>query len=254
MDEIKRRLRAAMTGAAEPAPSGLLATIYQRHRRHRQRRRRVTVGCVAFAAAVALAVPPIGHALRHTAPSGLPQSGSSTRPSKSIPATVAPAPMPGTMLLTCNDANWGQLQSNWRAVSLKAGPLWFFAARQKDGYVHFSNFRPPGNSSHRYRGLRGDVMIIEVADGTTVAMKPVAAARSYFRFYRGFGGPSPANLPAGDTGFTFSACPRSQPGPNGPVTDFYLGYAIKSGHTARVDIWARPSARPIQVIFTCPGC
>ena len=254
MDEIERDLRAAMTGAAEPAPAGLLATIYQRHRRYRQRRRRVTVGCVAFAAAVAVAIPPIGHALRHTAPSGVPRTGSSTRPRKSVPATVAPAPMPGTISLTCDDANWGQLQPNWRAISLKAGPIWFFAAREKDGYVHFSNFRPPRRSSHRYRGLRGDVMIIEVADGTTVAMKPAGAARSYFRFYLGYNGPSPNDLPTGDTGFTFRACPRSEPGPNGAVTDFYLGYAIKSGRTARVNIWARPSARPIQLTFTCPGC
>jgi len=254
MDEIEQRLQAAMIGAAEPAPSGLLANIYQRHHRHRRRRRRFTVGCVAFAAAVVVAIPPIGHALRHGGPSGAPRSGSSTGPQSPRPTDVAPAPMPGTILLTCNDANWGQLQSNWRSVSLKAGPLWFFGAREKGGYVHFSNFRPPGHSRHRYRGLRGDVMIIEVADGATVAMKPAAAARPYFRFYSGFNGPTPYLLPAGDTGFTFSACPRADAGPNGPVTDFYLGYAIKSGRTAKVDIWTRPAARLRQVIFTCPGC
>lgn len=251
MDEIERRLRAAMTGAAEPAPSGLLAGIYQRHRRHR---RRAAAGCVAFAAALAVAVAPIGHALRHAAPSGVPSPGSFTRPRGAAPAGAAPAAMPGTMLLTCNDANWGQLQPNWRAVSLKAGPIWFFGARGKDGYVHLSNVRLPGRPSHRYRGLRGYVMIVEVADGATAAMEPVAAARSYFRFYSGFNGPAPYDLPAGDTGFTFSACPRAEPGPNGPVTDFYLGYAIRAGQTARVDIWTRLTARPIQVTFTCPGC
>jgi hypothetical protein len=251
MDEIERRLRAALIGAAEPAPSGLLAIIYQRHRRHRQRRRRVTAGCVAFGAAVAVAIAPIGHALRHGTPPSVPQSGGSTRPPGSTPTNVAPGPVPGTLLLTCNDANWGQLQSNWRSVSLKAGPIWFFAARD---YVHFPNFRSSGHSGYRYRGLRGGVMIVEVADGATVAIKPVAAARSYFRFYSGFDGPVPYKLPAGDTGFTFSACPRADRGPNGPVTDFYLGYAIRSGRTARVDIWTRSSARPIQVIFACPRC
>jgi len=254
MDEIEHRLRAAMIGAAEQAPSGLLAKIYQRHHRHRSYRRKITVGCAAFAAAVLVAIPPIGHVLRHSGPSGRPLSGSSTPLHSSTPTDVPPAPMPGTILLTCNDANWGQLQSNWRNVSLKAGPLWFFAAREKGGYVHFSNFRPPRRSKYRYRGLRGDVMIIEVADGATVAMKPATAARPYFRFYLGFDGPTPNNLPAGDTGFTFSACPRADAGPNGPVTDFYLGYAIKSGRTAKVDIWTRPAARPRQVIFTCPGC
>ena len=254
MDEIEQRLRAAMIGAAEPAPSGLLANIYQRHGRHMRHRRRLAVGGVAFAAAVVVAIPPIGHALRHSRPYGRPLSGSSTPLHQSTPAGAAPAARPGTMLLTCNDANWGQLQSDWRSVSLKAGPLWFFEAREKGGYVHFSNFRPPRNSKYRYRGFRGDVMIIEVADGATVAMKPAAAARPYFRFYIGFDGPAPNYLPAGDTGFTFSACPRADAGPNGSVTDFYLGYAIKSGRTAQVDIWTRPAARPRQVIFTCPGC
>jgi hypothetical protein len=258
MDEIERRLRAAMIRATEPAPSGLLANIYQRHQRHRVRRRRAMVGCVAFAAAVALAVPPIGHALRHSSFSNVPHSAGSARPSKSRANQgnhVRPKAAPGTMLLTCDDANWGQLQSNWQALSLKAGPIWFFAARQgRGGFVHFSNFRLPGRSLHRYRGLRGDFMIIEVADGATAVMKPAAAARSYFRFYDGFNGPSPYRLPAGDTGFTFAACPRPDTGPNGPVTDFYLGYAIKANRTARVDIWDRPSQRPIQVIFTCPGC
>lgn len=253
MDEIERRLREAMTRAVEPAPSDLLANTYQRHQRHRVRRRRAMVGCVAFAAAVALAVPPIGHALGHSSLTRVPHSAGSARPSKSRPTHVRPTAAPGTELLTCNDANWGQLQSNWRAFSVKAGSIWFFSAHEQGGLMHFSNRRPPG-SLHRYRGLREDVMIIEVADGATVVMKPSAAAWSYFRFYDGFNGPSPDRLPAGDTGFTFAACPRPDTGPNGPVTDFYLGYAIKADRTARVDIWTRPSTRPIQVIFTCPGC
>jgi hypothetical protein len=250
MDEIERRLRAAMIGAAGPAPAALLASIYQRHSRYRQRRRRAAVGYAALAAAVALAVPPIGHALRHHALPGVPHTGSSATPGRSTASDAAP----GTMLLTCNDANWGQLESNWRAVSLKAGPLWFVGAREKDGYAHHSSYRMHRHPDHAYRGLRGEVMIVEVADGATVTMKPVPPARPYFRFYSGFNGPSPYNLPAGDTGFTFSACPRSEAGPNGQVTDFYLGYAIKAGQAAAVDIWTRPSARPIQVIITCPGC
>jgi hypothetical protein len=249
VDEIERRLRAAMTGATEPAPPGLLANICRRHRR---RRRRVVAGYVTFAAAVALTIPPIGHALRHSVLSGLPRSGSSATPAE--PAAAGAAAAPGTMLLTCDDANWGTLPPNWRAGSLKAGPLWFAGAREKNGYVHHSGYRAHGHPGYHYRGLRGDVMIIEVADGATVAMKPVTAARSYFRFYSGFNGPRPDNLPAGDTGFTFRACPRADAGPNGFVTDFYLGYAIKSGRAAPVDIWTRPPARPIQVIFICPGC
>src|SRR5258707_15312662 len=62
------------------------------------------------------------------------------------PSTVAAAPTPsptaapGTFLLTCDSATWGQLESNWRAQSVRAGPLWFVGARQS-GYVHYSSSR-----------------------------------------------------------------------------------------------------------------
>ena len=155
------------------------------------------------------------------------------------------------MVLTCQDANWGQLQSNWRAVSAKEGPLWFVFGR-RDGYVHASTFRTAGHSSAPV--IRGDdVMVVEVANGATVTLKPASVARSYFHFVDGFNGPSPNVLPAGDTGFTFAACPRADVGPNGHVTDFYLGFSIKAGRAAPVDIWPGPDARPIRVIFTCPA-
>jgi hypothetical protein len=80
-------------------------------------------------------------------------------------------------------------------------------------------------------------------------MKPAPQAGSYFRFLDGFypGGGNP--LPGGDTGYTFAACPRGESGSNGQLTDFYLGFHIKSGRSAAVDIWPSPSARPIRVIF-----
>ena len=70
-------------------------------------------------------------------------SGGSARraprsPGRSIAAAVpspSPTAAPGTLLLTCNDANLGRLESNWRAGSFKAGPLWFVSGRH-DGYVH----------------------------------------------------------------------------------------------------------------------
>src|SRR6185437_13158607 len=81
--------------------------------------------------------------------------------------------------------------------------------------------RRPGHT--RVRQIQLVVMIVEVTSGSTVVMKPAAAARSYFRFLTGFGPAAGYQLPAGDTGFTFAACPRGTPGPNGEVTDFYLG-------------------------------
>src|SRR5690348_14000281 len=53
-------------------------------------------------------------------------------------ALAAPGPpptaVPGTVLLSCDSANWGQLGPDWRAGSLRAGPLWFVDGRQL-GYV-----------------------------------------------------------------------------------------------------------------------
>jgi len=248
MDELERRLRAAMIGAAEPAPPGLLPSVYRRHRRYRYR---VFAGYVAVAAAVVVAIPPVGHELGGRVVSG----GSTTRHTETPNGSSARRATPvaaGTMLLTCNDANWGQLQSDWRSVSLNVGPLWFVSGRHDD-YVHDSRFRMHGQSSYPSGGRSGDVMIVEVANGATVTTKPAPAARSYFRFVDGFNGPRPYALPAGDTGFTFTACPRHEVGPNGPVTDFYLGFSIAAGRAAPVDIWPRPDARPIRVIFTCPA-
>jgi hypothetical protein len=92
--------------------------------------------------------------------------------------------------------------------------------------------------------------------GSTVVMKPTAAAWSYFRFVDGFSPGAGHQLPARDTGFTFAACPRGTPGPNGQVTDFYLGYSIETGRAARVEVQPLAMPHPIQVILTCParGC
>ncbi|MGN6794721.1 MAG: hypothetical protein ACTHJW_20235 [Streptosporangiaceae bacterium] len=183
--------------------------------------------------------------------------GSARRPPRAPrPSIAASAPSPsptaaaGTFLRTCADANWGQLESKWQAGSFKAGPLWFVADR-REGYVHDGSFRQLARRP--YNGTKGDAMIIEVANGSTVTMKPTPKARSYFRFVDGFNGPNPNDLPAGETGFTLSACPRGKAGPNGQVTDFYLGYMFKATRPAMVDIRTRAATRPIRVIFTYPG-
>ena len=174
-------------------------------------------------------------------------------------ALTAPGPsptaVPGTVLLACDSANQGQLGPDWRAGSLRAGPLWFVGGRQL-GFVHDGGWPGAGRAVHRHGKFHLVVMIVEVMPGSTVVMEPAAAARSYFRFVDGFGPGAGYQLPAGDTGFTFAACPRGTPGPNGQVTDYYLGYSIETGRAAPVEV--RPSAmpRPIRVIFTCParGC
>jgi hypothetical protein len=99
-------------------------------------------------------------------------------------------------------------------------------------------------------------MIVEVTTGSTAVIKPAAPARSYFHFVNGYGPDSGNQLPAGDTGFTFAACPRGTSGSNGAVTDFYLGFSIEPGHAALADVRSPAMPRPIRVIFTCParGC
>lgn len=166
--------------------------------------------------------------------------------------TPSPTAAPGTVLLTCDSANWSQLASNWRAESLQAGPLWFVYGR-RFGYVHYGGSQTGGSAIRRPGKPRLGVMIVEVTSGSTVVMKPAAAARSYFRFLDGFGPGVGYKLPAGDTGFTFSSCPRGSAGPNGQVTDFYLGFSIEAGRAAPVEVWPSASARPIPVTFTCPG-
>ncbi len=129
-------------------------------------------------------------------------------------ALAAPGPSPtaapGTVLLTCDSANLGQLGPDWRAGSLRAGPLWFVGGRQL-GYVHYDGWPGADRAAPRQGKFRFVVMIVEVTTGSTVVMKPAVAARSYFRFVDGFGPGSGNQLPAGDTGFTFAACPRGTP-------------------------------------------
>jgi hypothetical protein len=174
-----------------------------------------------------------------------------------LSSSPAPAPTsaPGTVLLTCDSQAQGQLPSNWRAGSLQAGPLWFVYGRQL-GYVHHSGSQGAARVPHRPGKLHLVVMIVEVTSGSTAVMKPAAAAQSYFRFLDGFGPDAGYKLPGGATGFTFSSCPRGATGPNGQVTDFYLGFAIEAGRSAPVEIWPSASPRPIRVTFTCPdhGC
>ena len=171
-------------------------------------------------------------------------------------AAAAPAPSasaaPGTLLLGCGSANWGKLASGWRAQSLRAGPLWFVGARQT-GYVHYPASGRDRLTAQRHRAPTVGVMIVEVADGSTVVIRPAAGSRRYLRFLDGFNGTAGNRLPDGDTGFTFSPCRTAGAGDNGPVTDYYLGFSLAAGHTAPVNVMTSSAARPIRLIFTSPA-
>lgn len=170
-------------------------------------------------------------------------------------AAPSPSAVPGTVLLTCDSANPGQLEPNWRATSLRAGPVWFVDGRQL-GYVHDDGWQAATPAVPVHGGFQFVVMIVEVTTGSTAVIQPAAAARSYFYFVDGFSSGGFDLLPAGDTGFTIAACPRGTPGINGAVTDFYLGFSIKPGRAAPVDVRSPAMPQSIRVIFTCParGC
>lgn len=244
MDEMERLLRAAMTSAADQAPPGLIEAVRRRHRLHV---RRVGMSCAAIAVAIASVVPAVLHATLGSAT----QPGSTPSSSAAVPSS-SPTAAPGTLLLTCDAANWGQLPSTWRSGSLHVGPLWFVDGRQF-GYVHYVSSGSGGGSTSGTGGPREGVMIVEVANGSRVTMQATRAARPYFRFVDGYNGPSPNELPAGDTGYTFVACPHDSVGPNGDMTDFYLGFVIQAGRSAEVTVWTTSARPPVRLIFSCPG-
>jgi hypothetical protein len=198
-------------------------------------------------AAIITLVPTDGGGRHAISPPGDPTALAASGPS--------PTAAPGTVLLSCDSANEGQLGPDWRAGSLRVGPMWLVDGRQF-GYVHDGGWQGAGRAMGRHGKSGFVVMIVEVTSGSTVVMKPAAAARSYFRFVDGFGPGVGYQLPAGDTGFTLAACPRGTPGPNGQVTDFYLGFSIETGRAAPVVVRSSAVPRPIRVIFTCPvrGC
>lgn len=177
-------------------------------------------------------------------------SWSRVRWPSTVAAAHAPPPRaaPGTLLLTCSSANWGQLPASWRRTSLRAGSLWFVYDRPSS-YVRFGRSSGAGRMAASHGKPSAGVMIVEVNDGSTVVMKPAAAVGPYFHFVDGFNGPVGNKLPEGDTGFTLNACPRGEKGPNGLVTDFYLGFFIHRGRTAPVEVQPSASSRPIWLTF-----
>lgn len=275
MNDIERRLRAAMKAAAEqwsaehqPGsrssgghrsaerwPGSLIEGIRRRHRRHV---RRVAAGSVAAAVAVLLATPPVMQAFRvGQTKTGQSAASRAPTPRSSAPATTpSPVAARGTTLRGCDSANWGQLSRNWRSGSMVAGPLWF-VYDAPPGYVQLGDSHSRTGTVQAGGKPRVGVMVIEVSFGSTVVMKVDPASVSYFRFVPYFDQTGGYSLRDGVTGLTLASCPRGTPaGPNGLVTDYYLGFLLLPGDRALVNIWPTASARPIRVTFTCQvrGC
>jgi hypothetical protein len=242
MSDLERRLRAAMLAAVERPPANLLQEVRRRHRRHV---RRMSAACAAVVAALAIAVPPVAHALRTGPPPQIHPAGPATTP-------TAPANSTGSC-----QPDAGALTTTWRDGSLQAGPIWFAYARIQ-GYVHLSGAPDAPRSAHRGTGqLAVGVMIVEVGYGSRAVLTVAPGARTYFRFLNGFAKGSPYSLADGVDSLTLAGCPPgTPPGDNGRVSDYYLGFVIRIGSDAPADVSTSASTRPIQVFFTClrPGC
>lgn len=176
----------------------------------------------------------------------VPQAPPPTSARGSRPRTV-----PGTLLLTCDAVLWGQLQPDWRAGSLRVGPLWFVAGRQL-GYAHLGRAAPAGRTRPIHATAIRVEMLVHVDGGATAAIRVAAGAPRGFRFTEA--GLDSADMPpAADRGFTLASCSRDAG--HSPIwTDFFdLGFTAVPGRAVSVEIWTSPSARPVWVTFTVPS-
>ena len=251
MSDFERRLRAALHGAAEPAPPGLLAAVMRRHRRYKLR---VGVGVLAVVVAAALAVPPVSAALRGT---GRTPAGTGPAPATSTSRSHAGRPVaaPGTVLSGCAGANSGAIGAHWRSgAAHAAGPLWFI-----DG----------GHSSGPTRSGSGSIRLyvaIAVLDG----LKPGSAvvirvAPGWQRDLRFLFGPSDTMTPQtqhltrlaghGELGVTFLACsPTQEIVPSPHFTDYYGGYLVRGARCVPVRAWLPGRTHSVTIrLGACAG-
>ncbi len=255
MSDVESRLRAAMHAAVELAPATLMDGVRRRHRRHVGR---VVAAWVAAITLVAVASPPIAHALRAgpapvrpsvtgSGPTSGPDPGKTTRTGN----TAFPAAAPGTVLSPCAAANPGDVGSSWR-TGLRAGPLYFL----------------PGGAARSARGLGGKiarpglyvvvVVLAGLKPGSTVVVKAAVAGRAFIRFLFGPGDSlnpgTTYTMRSGEAGVTFVACP---PGTGyaaaQAVTDYYGGFLISGDRCVPVNVLAPGRKAPFRVSLGACG-
>jgi hypothetical protein len=269
MDDLERRLRAAMSGAAGQPPAGLIAGIRRRHRRHLIR---VAAGVAAAVAALALVAPPAAHALRSAVRGPGPAVGGSTPSSCPSafrnkfgcaryvgPAVTASPPQvcpvycgppasgvkaaPGTMLRDCQSWNGGNQEiAGYRSRSVRAGPVWFVWARTRDR--HWAPGKALGHGQWQAEGG-----IVAVAAGARAVVRVAPAGRSGFQFLRTFNGTGRYRPRPGPTGITFAACPARY---LGPITMFWVPYLDSGLGCVPLEV-SVAGRRPIQVGLSATG-
>jgi hypothetical protein len=178
--------------------------------------------------------------------------GSTRTPTLEPIETVPPAGA-GTALLTCESVVSSR-HPNWQVGSLRIGSLWLVGGRQQ-GYVRLGRTQQAPSGHGGISGVSLYVqMLVHVDPGSPVVMRAAAGTRPYFEFLD-----SPATTgdyqgPDGGAGYTFFPCSVAGPASGNGVTDFYeVGFSIVPGHTAAVEVWTSPSARPVWLTFTAPA-
>ena len=249
MNDFERRLREAMTAAAEPPPGSLMAAIRRRHRRHVWR---LGTACVAAAAAAGIAVPLITHEVTGgsagSGPAGGRPAAPATGPAVVMPtATPAPVPTaaPGTVLRDCQNNNNGTLSPDWKAQSIHAGPVWFILARGGEPF-------PRGQRLARGLVTAG-AFVIAVSNGRTAIVTDAPAAARRFRFLAGFTGSSAYRMRVGAPGLTLVGCPPGLTGTDIPasyapgLTMFWQGYVNNLGSCIPLEVRTPSAHHPIRV-------
>jgi hypothetical protein len=245
MNEFESRLRAAMQAVAEQPPPGLIDRIRRRHRRHV---RRVAAGWIACVAAVAIAAPPVAHAIRSdTGAPSHPGTGpaATSQPMPSSSATPSPAAAPGTVLSGCDSANPGAVGNTWRS-GLKAGSLYFIPG---NAAVSPRVGQSVGSKPQLYVVV---VVIAGLKPGSSVVVRATPAGRGDIRFL--FGPADSLNagttytMGSGEPGVTFIACPPST-GFAGTqtVTDYYGGFLVRGFRCVPVDVRTDGKGEPALV-------
>jgi hypothetical protein len=252
MSDLERRLRAAMTAAAEPPPGGLMDGIRRRHRRYRLRLR-------AASAAGAAVVLVGGSLAAHGALSGPAGPGPAAASGKSGPpvvipsasATGIPGAVPGTVLMDCQNSTGGTVSANWKSQSVHAGPVWFIFGRLAD--AHPGSKRLPGGK------LSASAMAIAVSNGRTAVVTVAPQAAGEFRFLAGFSNSDVYTLRAGEPGLTLVGCPKGQPGHDIPagfapgLTMSWQGYITDLTSCVPLQVQALPGGQKTSVTLRLPG-
>lgn len=198
-----------------------------------------------------------GSAVSHRSDSVIVASAGPGAPIAAVPNIPAPtlaATLPdaaGTVLLTCDSVVWRQPDPNWQAGSLQIGTMWLLGGRHL-GYARLGRAQPGGGHAGSGGTSRDVEMLVHIGAGSTVVMRAATGVSPYFEFLN-----SPATTGDfqgldGGRGFTFVPCPAPDLGYGGLVPFYDVGFSIVPGHTASVEVWTSPSARPVWLTFTAP--